>query len=70
MPYQKQTSIDNRRSFKFSGVDSDGEGTWVATSFKIKNKVFSRPIILTGKQAVDYFLGLWSKTGWKEGDTW
>jgi hypothetical protein len=55
MAYQRQTKSDNRRIWKKVFIDpSDNEGVYEAVSFKIKDKNFSRPIILNYNLASDY----------------
>ena len=57
MAYQKQTKVDNRRIWKFKGIDpEDGEPIYEIRPIKLKNKDFARPIILTAKLSYDYFL--------------
>jgi len=72
MAFQKQINLgDNRRQFKsIKETIEDGYGQITIVSFKFKDKRFSKPVIIWGKMAEDYFLNLWRKTGWKEGDLW
>ena len=62
MPYQKQTKSDNRRIWRKAGIDpEDGEMTYKAVNYKIKDKRFARPIILTGKMASQYLHEIFMK---------
>jgi DNA modification methylase len=73
MAYQKQYnggSCTLRNYKKLKKKCKDGESLYVTVSFKLKEKRFARPIILTGKMAREYFLDMWRATGWKEGDEW
>ena len=54
MPYQKQYKSDNRRIYKVSIDPEDSELIYTVVNFKIKDKRFARPIIMTGKMANKY----------------